>query len=77
MLDMSGYWFLVSIELTLVREMVGLFRSRFLLSRVTQSRLKRKTCTALQILSTGSRGIENAASIVMKGGIVAYPTDTV
>jgi L-threonylcarbamoyladenylate synthase len=57
--------------------MVDTFRSRFLLSRVTQSRLKRKTCTALQILSTGPRGIENAASIVMKGGIVAYPTDTV
>ena len=54
-----------------------MFRSRFLLSRATQSRLKRKTCTALQIFSTDPRDIENAASIVIKGGIVAYPTDTV
>ena len=55
----------------------AVFRSRFLLSRVTQSRLKRKTCTALQILSTDPKDIENAATIVIKGGIVAYPTDTV
>ena len=54
-----------------------MFRSRFLLIRVTQSRLKRKTCTALQIFSTDPQDIENAASIVTKGGIVAYPTDTV
>jgi L-threonylcarbamoyladenylate synthase len=53
------------------------FRSCFLLSRVTQSRLKRKTCTALQIFSTDPEDIKNAASIVIKGGIVAYPTDTV
>ena len=54
-----------------------MFRSRFLLSRVTHFRLKRKMCTALQILSTRPRDIENAARTVKKGGIVAYPTDTV
>jgi L-threonylcarbamoyladenylate synthase len=51
--------------------------SRFLLSRVTCFRLKRKTCTALRILSTRLRDIEKAARMVRKGGIVAYPTDTV
>lgn len=54
-----------------------MFHSRFLLSRVTYFRLKRKTCAALQILSTRPRDIENAARTVRKGGIVAYPTDTI
>jgi L-threonylcarbamoyladenylate synthase len=40
-------------------------------------RLKRKMCAALQILSTRPRDIENAARTVKKGGVVAYPTDTV
>ena len=34
-------------------------------------------CAALQSLSTHVRDIEKAASIVKRGGIVAYPTDTV
>ena len=34
-------------------------------------------CAALQNLSTRVRDIEKAASIVKRGGIVAYPTDTV
>jgi L-threonylcarbamoyladenylate synthase len=65
------------VQMLSLRDQSAVFRSRFLLSRATQFTLKRKTCTALQILSTGPRGIEKAASIVMKGGIVAYPTDTV
>lgn len=34
-------------------------------------------CATLQILSTRSRDIAKAASLVKRGGIVAYPTDTV
>ena len=54
-----------------------MFRSRFLLSRVAHFRTKRKMCAALQILSTRPRDIESAAEIVKRGGIVAYPTDTI
>ena len=52
-----------------------MFHSRFLLSRVTQTR--KRECSVLRILSTRRRDIQDAAEIVRKGGVVAYPTDTV
>jgi len=51
------------------------FHSRFLLSRVTQFTPGRRC--ALQTLSTRPRDIGKAAALVKRGGIVAYPTDTV
>jgi len=59
------------------QEPEAILHSRFPLGRAAAFQTKRKTCAALQVLSTRPWDIENAAKIVKRGGIVAYPTDTV